>query len=305
MKKTVSGVIILVLIIYLGAGWFFSGMIINGGNRGYDEAEEQERLINAGLTEMPARESVRIASGNVTLAGSFYENPSEGNCAVILLPGRGGQRAGTMRVAPVFWERNCDILAYDLRGSGESSVSYHTYGYYDKEDASAAITWLSNRTSLAPNQIGIWGGSYGSAVALQTLGERDDLGFVVADSTFSSLESIVTEHGTRMMGSWVTPFVPGALFFADIRADFEPDEVSIASTVANTNTPILLIHGVEDHVNSVSHSEIIYATSNHDTTVLAITDWGPGHVSSIRHDYDAYAELVYAFFDSHIPALLR
>jgi len=307
MKKNMLRIVVVVIVfilisVYVGVGLFYSGMIIDGRSNAYSEAEEQERLADAGLIAMPERESVTITSGDVNLAGSFYENPNDGNCAVILLHGLGSTRSSMMSFVPLFWKLGCDVLAYDLRGTGDSSPAYQTYGYYDKQDASAAVDWLSTRSGLPPSQIGIFGRSYGSAIALQTLFERDDLAFVIADSTFSSLSSIVAEQGSQMMGSWVSLFVPSALFWAGIRADFNAGDVSPEDAIAATDTPVLLIHGVEDETTSVSNSEAVYANSNQETTVLKITDWGPGHASSIRNNYDGYVTIVYSFLDMYAPA---
>lgn len=242
-RQTIGIIVIALLIIYAGVGFIFSGMIIEGNSDAYSETEEQERLTSAGLTNMPPRENVTFTSGEVTLVGSYYENPTDGKCAIILLHGRGGTRSSMMRFAPVFWDMNCDILAYDMRGTGASSASYQTYGYNDRYDASIAVDWLSERSEIPPSQIGFLGASYGSAVALQTLFERDDLAFVIADSPFSSLRAIVTDQGAQMMGSWTAVFVPSALFWSGIRADFYPSDVSPENAVAHTTTPILLIHG--------------------------------------------------------------
>jgi len=309
-KKIPFATALIMIGLYVGLAWFFSGMIISPPSRGggpenesRGEGRDRKRSSEIDIAHLGEPERVRIRSGDITLAGSYFENSADCECGVILLPGRGGRRSGSLRFAPLYWSLGCDVLAYDLRGAGDSSPGYQTFGYYDKEDASAAVDWLSDRSGITPFQVGIMGSSYGSAVALQTLSKRSDLAFVIADSTFSSLESVVTEHAVRQFGPWVKMFVPAALFFAGVRADFDPYAVSPAESVAQSSTPVLLIHGADDDTTAASHSEIVYEGSNPATTVLEITDWGPGHVSSIRHKPRAYESIIHSFLESHVSTL--
>ena len=71
----------------------------------------------------------------------------------MFLNGFHGTRYRARSWAPIFWDRGCDILAYDHRGHGDSTPAFHTYGYHEKEDAVAALDWFADRFWLDRSQI--------------------------------------------------------------------------------------------------------------------------------------------------------
>ena len=211
---------------------------------------------------LPSPEEVTIDAGDVTLAGSFYDNPQDGECAVLLLARLHRHSLQQFcNTRPLFRDRGCDLLAYDARGHGNSSHTYHTYGYHEKEDGLAAFQWLAERTGLAQENIGVTGISYGASTALQMLPLLPDVAFVLADSPYQDLETIVAYQGVSQFGSWVKVFLPGGLAVAELRADFEKEAVSPKNAVSEIDTPVFLVHALEDSFTPASHSEAIYANS--------------------------------------------
>jgi pimeloyl-ACP methyl ester carboxylesterase len=168
--------------LYLFGSYFFSDQLINRPTQSL--ATSQERMGELGVPSITLTEpeAVTIEAGDVTLAGNFYQNPLEGDCAVLMLHGYTSTRYGTLQYAPLFWDRGCDLLAYDARGHGESSDAYHTYGYFEKTDGMAAYEWLQERTGLPASKTALAGVSYGAATSLQMLPLLPDVAFVLADS---------------------------------------------------------------------------------------------------------------------------
>ncbi len=289
----------LLLLIYLGGSWFFGDVLITRQTPGL--AESRARMEEVGLPVLPTPEEVTIQNGDVSLAGFFYDNEKPANCAVILLHGYTGTRYSALQYAPLFWERGCDLLAYDARGHGESSPAFHTYGYHEKQDAQAAYNWLLARTGLGPQQVGLTGVSYGAATSLQAAPLLPGTAFIIADSPYESLEAIVSRQAIEQFGAWTRPFIPTAFVIAERRADFEVDDVSPTEAAANTAVPILLIHSRTDEYTPYTHSESIYAHSNPATTVLHITDWGSAHGRDIFTDFDTYKQYVDEFLAQYAP----
>lgn len=286
---------------YLFGSFFFSEQLINRPTQTLATSQQTMREFGVPTIDLPEPELVTIEAEDVTLSGSFFENPLAGDCAVLLLHGYTGTRYGTLQYAPLFWDRGCDLLAYDARGHGESSEAFHTYGYYEKLDGLAAFEWLQQRTDLPPEQIGLAGVSYGAATSLQMLPLTPEAAFVLADSPYKSLEAIVAHQAVEQFGEWVSLFVPGAFFVSELRADFDKDEVSPETAVVNAATPVLLIHSRTDGFTPYTHSEAIYANSNQATTVLSINEWGSEHAGDIIQDYEAYARIVDQFLAEFAP----
>ena len=289
----------LLLLGYWGGSYYFADVLINSETATL--AESKARIEQVGLPDLPAPEDVTIDTGELTLAGFFYENERDGQCAVLILHGYTSTRYGALLYAPLFWDRGCDVLVYDARGHGASSDAYHTYGYHEKEDGRAAYEWLLNRTGLSPSQVGLAGVSYGAATVLQMLPLTPEAAFALADSPYQDLRSIVNYQGPAQFGNWVKLFIPGATLVAEIRADFKVADVSPQNAIRGTAVPVLLIHSTADEFIPPAHSEAIYANSNPAITELRLNEWGSPHARDIITDYEAYARIVDAFLAEQAP----
>ena len=316
MKTKLLGIagiaIFLLLAVLLFGSFFFSNLLIDSETQDLAEgkARMQDLLAEMDLPDgfiLPPAEEVTIDAGEVTLSGNYYENDTEdgsaiqdGGCAVLLLHGYTGTRYGVMQYAPLFWERGCHLLAYDARGHGESTDTYHTYGYHEKEDGLAAYNWLLAKTGLEPEDVGVTGVSYGAATALQMLPLIEGVAFVLADSPYQDLRSVVAHQAVEQFGSWTEIFVPTAYFIAEQRADFDVDAVSPRSAVSGATVPVLLMHSATDRFTPPANSEAIYANSNQAATELFINEWGSSHAADIVTDYQRYDALVDEFLAAYV-----
>ncbi len=287
---------------YLAASWFFSTFIIASDTQtladaAAEAAADKKTPADFGL---PPPEEISIDAGEVTLAGWYFANPTGGVCGVMFLHGFHGTRYHALNWAPMFWERGCDILAYDHRGQGASSPAFHTYGFHEKEDAVAALDWFATRTGLERGQIGVFGVSYGAATALQMAPLTPGLAFVGADSAYSDLREILGYQAGSMFPVIAPLLLPGALKIAELRADFAVDDVAPERAVVASDMPILLIHSLTDEYTFSTHSEDIYANSDQSRTVLHLTDWGAPHGRDILTDYTAYRQLFGEFLAQHV-----
>ena len=157
IRKIAISISALLFVTYLMTSWVFSSMIIlppaddGDGRRG--ERSNQDRQQSSSRIEFPPPEAIKIEAGNVTLDGTFYENPEPNDSAVILLPGRSGTRSGALRLAAPFWESGYHLLVYDLRAAGKSGGSFQTFGFLDRHDASSAVDWLHENKGLDRKEV--------------------------------------------------------------------------------------------------------------------------------------------------------
>lgn len=295
----VLGLIVALLILYGVASWVFSSQIIGG---------ETQSLADAAATSdpptafgLPEPETIAIDAGEVTLAGWYFDNPADAGCGLMFLHGFHGTRYHALNWAPMFWERGCDILAYDHRGQGDSSPAFFTYGFYEKQDAVAALDWFAAKAGLERSQIGVFGVSYGAATALQMAPMTPEIAFVGADSAYSDLREILGYQARQLFPRLAPLLLPGALRIAELRADFEVEAVAPERSIAQIEVPVLLIHSLTDEYTFYTHSEDIYANSHKERTVLELTDWGAPHGRSILTDPVAYRRIVDDFLAQYAP----
>lgn len=296
-RKALVGVAVVLCVLYGIVSWVFSGMILYNSGGAYDAEREAREIAALELDSINDPEFFTVDSTGVEIAGSFYENPADGGCAVLFLHGRGGQRTELIDYIPLFWDRGCDALVYDLRSRGDSGGDVQSFGALDRHDAAAVVEWVTDRTGLASSDVGLFGASYGAATAVITTTVVDDLAFVIADSSYSDISAAVSEHAARDFSPAAVPFVPGAVRIAGWRGGFAPGDSSPKDAASQTDTPLLLIHPRDDTTNEWTHSQDIYDAADPATTRLAITDWGNDHVGSYRADPAAYSELINNFLD--------
>ncbi len=284
---------VLLVVAYFAAGWFFSSAIIASDTQTLAAAAaESDTPADFGL---PPPEEIAIDAGEVTLAGWFFDNPADGACGLLFLHGFHGTRYHVLDWAPMFWERGCDILAYDHRGQGASTPAFHTYGFYEKQEAVAALDWFAARAGLDRSQIGVFGVSYGAATALQMAPLTPEVAFVAADSAYSDLREIMSYQAGKMFPGLALLLLPGALKIAELRAGFDVDDVAPERSIRDAQMPVLLIHSRSDQYTFSTHSEDIYANSDPSRTVLHLNDWGAPHARDIQVDPAAYRQQVDAF----------
>ncbi|MEM9776065.1 MAG: alpha/beta fold hydrolase [Chloroflexota bacterium] len=302
MRKIVGSVLILLLLIYVGVGFFFSGVILFGGEHDLPKPVELAIADDAPQWDVDGWEKVDIeVTDEISLAGNYFDNPADGQCAVVLLHGHTSNRNELIDYAPIYWGYGCDVLAYDARGHGESDPAALTFGYHEREDAAKVVDWVSQHAGIEPGQIGLVGTSYGAATSLQTLAVRDDLAFVVADSAYQDMETIILARGAADYGAYVSIFNPIIKLITNMRGDMVFDEVAPQDTVIGKQTPILLLHSERDGFTGAFHSENIFANANPATTELHITPWTDRHGAAFHENPPGYTAIVTGFLEEKAP----
>jgi hypothetical protein len=287
--RTLIIAVVVLVVAYGAVSWLFSDKLIAPQGRPLGKVDPTDYgLPKPDVVEVPGADGIKLASW-------YFANPRNAHCAVIMLHGFGGARAEVVGASPIFWDRGCDLLMYDSRGHGDSSPSLLTFGVTEREDAKLAIGWLSTRTRLPDARIGLIGWSYGAAVAIQAAAETPTLGFVVADSSYSSLEGIAKVQADKQFGWWAKAFVPGALFVAGKRESFDPGKASPVKEIAHVRAPVLLIHSRQDGFTPYTMSEDIYAHSVKARTRIVIPPWSAPHAGSYAAKPAAYTRLVDTF----------
>jgi pimeloyl-ACP methyl ester carboxylesterase len=296
----IVGVLLIVLVVYLGTSWAAAELLISAPGRPLDA--DRAAIGTPADYDLPEPEEIAIQNGDVTLTGWYFDNPAGAGCGVMFMHGFTGTRYEALYWAPLFWERGCDILAYDHRAHGDSSPGFHTYGYFEKEDALAAYQWFQERSGLAEEQIGVGGVSYGAATALQLAPMIPAAPFILADSSYRSVAGIVKARGEAQFGEFLSRILaPSVLAIAEMRAGFDAAAVSPEASVAEASMPVLLIHSRTDNFTPYTHSEAIHANSDQSRTVLHVNEWGSPHAGDIGTDFAAYKALFDAFMAEYAP----
>lgn len=297
-----SGITVLVLLIgYLGASWYFSGLILKFPIRSLDNDRQYREFTSFADLGLPEPESVKMDGEGVTLRGWLFRNRSGKQCAVIASHGHRSTRYGALAFARMFYQRGCHTLVFDARYHGASSGEFGTYGYYERRDLVKVVDYLAAAVGLERSQIGLFGMSMGGAISLQAAALAPDVAFVVADSPYSNFVRIVRTRGNALYGSVIDVLLPGAIWFAEWRSDSDFDAISARRDAPRLTMPVYLFHSAVDEYTPPEHSQIIFDAIPHERKVLHFGQWGSEHATSHKEHPDEYRALLYAFLDRYAP----
>lgn len=171
-------------------GWMFLGLIVTVvffyvGALTFQIDQWTRRTTEPVCCKTPSDlgleyENVNFTSDDgVTLSGWYV--PSRNRAAVIVLHGYGSNRAGMIEHVDILARHGYGVLAYDLRGHGESGGDFRALGWLDVADVQAAIDFIQAREDVDADRIGVSGFSIGGQIGLRAAVRIDALKAVFAD----------------------------------------------------------------------------------------------------------------------------
>jgi fermentation-respiration switch protein FrsA (DUF1100 family) len=294
-------IFLLLITVLLGAGYYFSSEIIAFPVRPLSEDQANLKINNLADLGLPTPTDISFQNEDVVLKGWLFRNPRKKSCGVVFLHGHTGTRFAALKYAPLFWTRGCSLFFYDARHHGESGGRFGTFGYFEKFDLSHAIDSFSSLAEIPSSNIGILGESYGAATALQLAEVRKDIAFVIADSPYRDMQSIIEKRAVEIYGLPILIVSSIALQISEFRARFLVKDVSPLHSATKIYFPVFLIHSNTDEFTSFQDSVEIYEAIPSNRKKLLITDWGAKHGSSINVNYKSYSKELDLFLKEFSP----
>ncbi|MEZ5357298.1 MAG: alpha/beta fold hydrolase [Candidatus Zixiibacteriota bacterium] len=189
-------------------------------------------------------EHIRIAVDSGLYLGALYRAADSGKVIVLLFHGYKAEKSCLLKEAELFHEMGYGILLIDFRGSGESSESYTTVGYFEAEDVTAAFNY--SRDSLGYQESILYGQSMGGAAILRAIAV-DEISpeAIIIESVFDRMLTTV-EHRFEAMGIPVFPTANLLVFWGGRQLGFDAFDNNPIDYAASVNCPALFLHGEND-----------------------------------------------------------
>jgi hypothetical protein len=225
---------------------------------------------------------------------------SLGDRAVVMVHGKDGRRLDGERsvaLARSFTAHGYSVLAFDLRGHGESEGDRFSLGEYERLDVAAAVGFLEGRGFVA-RHVALYGESMGAGTVIQTLAIRPDVGAVVTDSAYASATVVVEEQITHESGL-PSFFAPGILLAAHLFGLDAGQAEPVAIVRAHPERPFLFIHCDADQLVVLHHARDLLAASANRATQLWIVG-GCAHVRAHDTRPAEYEALVLSFLAAQL-----
>lgn len=235
-------------------------------------------------------ESLTLTTSDQVTLAAWYRPPENG-AAIILIHGAGNTRDSVRGHAQMLVDHGFGVLAFDLRGHGESTGQTNLFGWMGTRDVGAAVDYLLAQEDV--QAVGGLGLSLGGEVLLGAASEYPALSAVVADGPtdrcFEEFYALPSRQNVlRAFSPWIM-YETVRLFSGDTPP--YPMHKSIADTEA-TRFLIIAAGSVPDEGD--------YSTVFRDAAAGRADVWiapGVGHTQAFRRLPDEYTQRVIGFFE--------
>ena len=257
----------------------------------------EEYKIDACWWDKQHLEDVTTVNNDLKLHGVYIDNKS--NKTVILAHGFGWDYAQMQPYAKMFYQRNFNVLAVDLRAHGQSEGKCVGFGYLDRGDILKWAEFVSSR--VKDGKIVLFGVSMGAASVCMTASEKmENVVAIIADCAYDNadrqIEYIMKKHKIpfrKLIKKHLYSFTKHVYNFDVLQAD-------VAFQVKNSTVPILFIHSVQDDYVPIENLNNLYGATPQNLRDKFVVQEG-GHALSYANAGVLYEKKVFDFLKQRTP----
>ena len=179
---------------------------------------------------------------------------------VIRTHGIDSTRSSMLGMVPALVSNGYSVLAFDLRGHGESDLAQMGAGIHESDDLLGAVDYVIRERGARPGAIFLHGISYGGAIVLMAGWREPAVAGVFSDSAFATLSDLVVQEVSRRTSapSWLASALrPGVILMARLTKGLDVDSVRPAEDAARYPYAIGLAHCDADDRIPIGHLERI------------------------------------------------
>src|SRR5438270_3855229 len=164
---------------------------------------------------------------------------------------RADKNAGLLQLSVDFAQHGFAVLAFDMRGTGESPPEPLSLGYFEQRDVLGAVDFLRAGTPPypelpRPGVIGGWGVSMGASTLLLAAAREPAIQAVVSDSAYADILPVLQREIPKQ-GHVPSVFTPGALLATRLLYGIDFAAVRPVDVVAGlAPRPLVFIHASAD-----------------------------------------------------------
>lgn len=248
-------------------------------------------------------ENVSFSAGDdpsIVLKG-WYIPPSEekDGATIIYVHGFQAERSWLLSQARIMTDEGYGALLIDLRNSGESGGNTTYFSEKEWHDVEGAVKYLKTRPEVNMDKLGIMGRSMGGGVVIRAEAELGVFDFVIAQSTFTDVKSLVNDVVPLSTGLPSFPFAPLITFFAEQQTGVEVNSISSIEQLKRfDHTPIMIIHGTKDEWIPYSQGQQLFEAAQEPKVFYAVE--GAPHYPLLPSDPDGLPKALLEFVDKYL-----
>lgn len=185
----------------------------------------------------------------------YYFLQEKSNDFVVIAHGHTYTHHGCIKYARMMYRLGFNVITFDQRYHGDSEGKNSTLGFYEMYDLLDVINQVHVEFG-EDISLGLYGESMGAATILLEQATDKRVKFCISDCGFSYLSRLIKEQLKRS-------HLPGFVYFfvnifVKIITGIKLEEVSPIKALAESNIPILFIHGEADKFISYHHSQDMF-----------------------------------------------
>jgi pimeloyl-ACP methyl ester carboxylesterase len=205
--------------------------------------------VQAGLPD--AQEVPLVAADGVHIS-AWHVSAKDGKPVVLYFHGNGGSLRYRVERFKKLVANGIGLVALEYRGYGGNAGSPTERGLI--ADAEAAYAYAA--AHYQTQQIAVWGESLGSGVAVALAAEKP-VGRLILEAPFTSAAAVAS------LRYW---YMPVRLLMKD---QFRSD-----ARIAKVKAPLLILHGVHDHVVPYTMGDRLFTLANEPKHIVRFLDGG-------------------------------
>ncbi len=224
--------------------------------------------------------------------------PGRRPATVIVFHGYGRDHTRSWRYGAFLRRAGYGVLTLNFRSSRLFRRLPTTLGYYEVEDAQAALDWVRRQPALRGTRIGVFGESLGGSVALVMAARNRDVAALVVDCPFATGERALEDASERRLHlpSWPTAALARRLGRA--LTGHDPAALdALAAADSLRDRPVFFIHSTRDNRLAPAQAEALWRAAGSKDPLWQVAG---GHNEAWRRQTASYERRVRAFFDRHL-----
>ena len=220
---------------------------------------------------------------------------------VILLQGQGGcaRTSPLLLFALVLADAGYRVVMPDLRSQGDSTGKELGFIVKDAQDVSKILDWLQ-REHLLAGRVGIFGHSYGAAVAGYAAAKDDRIATCIVSGGPTNWRKVIQYQGResllwRLMSDRQRE---RAFQICSEKMGYDIDSLDGCKLITSTDKPVLLLHGRKDKNVPVALALAAYEARPKNTRLVIFEE--AGHYDYLMTDFERVRKLCLDWFAEHL-----
>jgi alpha-beta hydrolase superfamily lysophospholipase len=241
-------------------------------------------------------ETHRININNEIELEAWHIPHAHSKGVILLFHGYASSKSSLLPAARAFYEMDYETFLVDFRGSGGSSQSTTSIGYYEADDVSKAVEHVHVHKMLGNKKpLILYGQSMGSAAILRAISANNTPpDAIIIEAVFNKMLATV-KNRFSMMGLPSFPAAHLLVFWGSIQSGFFGIGHNPAEYAKNVQCPALMLHGTEDDRATIEEAEAVFRNLKDQKRFERFA--GVGHLSYLAANPDKWKRSISQFLN--------